>query len=53
MKAHDTGAVLREDPIEHQRVDMHVEIERPAKPLDDGHRAPATIIGAVVARASA
>ena len=30
MKAHHTGAVLREHAVEHQRVDMHVEIERPA-----------------------
>ena len=32
---------------------MHVQIERPAEPLDDGHGAPATIRDALVARAGA
>ena len=27
------------DPVEHERVDVDIEIERPAKPLHDGHAA--------------
>ena len=48
-----TEAVLREYPVELQRVDMHVEIERSAEPLDHGDRARTTIRHAVVARANA
>ena len=36
-------AILREHPVDHQRVDVHVEVHRPTKALDDGHRAAATV----------
>ena len=36
MKAQDAGAVLREHAIEDESVDVHVEIEGPAKALNDG-----------------
>ena len=36
-------AILREHPLDHVRVDVDVEIHRPAKALNDGHRAAATV----------
>jgi hypothetical protein len=53
MKAHHTGVGFREHAVEHQRVDMHVEIERPAESLNHGHRATTTVRDASIARASA
>jgi hypothetical protein len=53
MKAHHTGAVLREHAVEHQRVDVQVEVERPAESLDHGDSATATVRDAAVARAGA
>ena len=53
MKVQGTGTVPREDAVQHERVDVDVQIEAPAKPLDHGHRAPTTIRDAVVARAGA
>jgi hypothetical protein len=39
--------------IQHERMHMHVEIEGPTEPLDDGHGAPAPIHHVVPARAAA
>jgi hypothetical protein len=44
------GRVAREHAVEHQRVDVHVQIERPAEPLNDGHGAPAWLLEADGAR---
>jgi transcription termination factor Rho len=43
MKHDPASRVAREHPVQHLRVNVHVEIERPAKPLNDGHGAPAVI----------
>jgi hypothetical protein len=43
MKRDHAGGVAREHAIEHQGMDVHVEIQRPAEPLDHGHRAPARL----------
>jgi hypothetical protein len=43
VKRHATRTILCEDPIQHERVNMDVEIERPAEPLHDGHGTPATL----------
>ena len=34
---------LIDTPVQHQRVQVNVQIERPAEALDDDHRAPAWI----------
>jgi hypothetical protein len=44
MKPDPTGRVAREHAVEHQRVDVHVQIERPAEPLNDGHGPPAWLL---------
>ena len=36
-------AFLREHAVEHERVDVDVEIHGPAEPLDDRHGAATTI----------
>jgi hypothetical protein len=52
MKPH--GAILaREHAVEHQRVEMDVEIERPTEALHDHGSAAAPIGDAVTARAAA
>jgi hypothetical protein len=53
MKIQGTDTVPREDAVQHERVDVYVQIECPTEPLDHGHRAPTTIPHAAVARASA
>jgi hypothetical protein len=45
--------VVREDPIDHERVDVHVQVQRAAEPLDDDHRPAAAIRDAVPPRALA
>lgn len=52
MKPHGAGAILRKHPVEHERVDVHVEIERRAEALDDGDSAATPIRHAVAARAA-
>ena len=43
MKHQRTRLVLLEDAVQHECVDVDVQIERPAEPLKDGHRTPTTI----------
>ena len=44
MKSDRAGWVARKHAIEHQRVDVDVEIQGAAKPLDDGHRSPTRLL---------
>jgi hypothetical protein len=53
VKREATRAVSREDAVRHEGVDMHVEIQRAAEPLDDGNGAATTFPDALIARASA
>ena len=46
-------AVLREDAVENEGVNMYVEIERTPKSLNDRHRATAPIPHAIMARSPA
>ena len=47
MEHQGARLVSREDAVHHERVDVHVEIERPAEPLDDRDGAPAPVLHAV------
>ena len=42
MKHRRTSPVLGKDAVQHECVDVHVQIERPAEPLENGHRTPTT-----------
>ena len=53
MKCQCPRRVSREHAVQHGGMDMDVEIEGAAKPLDHGHRAPTTVPDAAVERASA
>jgi hypothetical protein len=44
MKLDRTGGIAREHAVEHQRVDVDVQIERAAKALNDGHGAPTWLL---------
>ena len=50
VKIQGAGTVPREDAVQHERVDVDVQIEGSPEPLDHGHRAPTTIRDAAVAR---
>jgi hypothetical protein len=50
VKGQGVGTVPREHSVQPEYVGMEVEIERPTKPLDDGHGAAASIRHAVQAR---
>ena len=43
MKRHRTGFVLRENAVQHECVDVDVQIECPAETLENGHRLPTTV----------
>ena len=53
MKNHGASAIPCEDTVQHEGMDMHVQIEGPAEPLDDGHGPAAAIRHAVATRAAA
>jgi len=38
-----SAIVLGKDAVQYECVDVHVQIERPAEPLENGHRTPTTI----------
>jgi hypothetical protein len=53
VKVEGTGTVPRENAVQHERVDMDVQIEGSPEPLDNNHRAATTIRDAAVAGAGA
>jgi len=53
IKVQSAGTILREDAVQHERVNMDVQIEGSPEPLDHGHCAPATVRDASVAPAGA
>ena len=53
MKGDDAATAPGEDAIQHEGVHVQVEIKGSPKPLDHGHRTPATVHDATVARAGA
>lgn len=50
MKPQRTRIVPREDAVQHERVDVKVQIEGPTEPLDHRHRAPTTVLDVVVSK---
>jgi len=53
MKAHHTGAIHREHAVQHERVNMKIEIEGAPEPLNHNHRAATPVRFAAAARAGA
>ena len=53
VKIQSPGRIPREHAIQHERVDVKVQIEGSPEPLNHGHRAPTTVRDAAVARAGA
>jgi hypothetical protein len=53
MKAQCIRSILREHAIQHEGMDVHVEVQRAAEPLEDCHRAPAAVHRALAPRAAA
>lgn len=53
MQPHAARFGLREHPVQHERVQVRVQIQRAAKSLNDDHGAPAPVRHAVQAGASA
>ena len=53
VEVQDAGTVPREDAVQHERVDVEVEIEGSPEPLNHRHRAATPVRFAAVTRASA
>jgi hypothetical protein len=51
MKPQD-ATVVREHTVQHERVQMNVQVQRPTEALDNHHGAAATIVDAVTTRAA-
>jgi hypothetical protein len=51
MKLHST-AIVREHTVQHERVQVDIEIQRPTEALHDHHGAAATLCDAVRVRES-
>jgi hypothetical protein len=46
MKPDRAGGIARQDAIEHEGVDVDVQIQRPPEPLNDGHGTGTRLLGA-------